>query len=187
MVPLTSLWAPILLSAVAVFIASSLIHTVLPYHRSDYGAVPSEDAVMDALRKFNIPRGDYLIPRPGGREQMRSPEFQEKHKKGPVVLMTVMSGQFAMGKRFAQWFVYLLVVSALAGAVACHTLAPGASFKHVFHIVGLVAFASYGLALWQNSIWYERSWSTTLKSNVDALIYALLIAAIFGRLWPAVA
>jgi hypothetical protein len=184
MVPMLTLWAPILLSAVVVFIASSIIHTVLPYHKSDYGAVPSEDAVMEALRKFNIPRGDYLVPRPGGREQMRSPEYQEKRKKGPVVLMTVMSGEFAMGKRFAQWFVYLLVVSALAGCIAGTTLAPGASYKAVFHTVGLVAFASYGLALWQNSIWYERSWSTTLKSNFDALIYALLTAAIFGWLWP---
>ena len=99
-------------------------------------------------------------------------------------MMTVMSGQFAMGKKFAQWFVYLLVVGALAGSVAGHTLAPGAPFEHVFHIVGLVAFAGHGLALWPISIWYERSWTTTLKSNIDALIYALLTAGIFGWLWP---
>jgi len=33
MVPLTSLWAPILLSAVIVFVASSIMHMVLPFHR----------------------------------------------------------------------------------------------------------------------------------------------------------
>jgi hypothetical protein len=187
MVPLLSLWAPILLSAVAVFIASALIHTVLTYHQSDCAPMPSEDAVMEALRKFNIPRGDYLVPRPGGREHMKSAEYQDKVKKGPVFSMTVMSGNFAMGRRFAQWFAYLLVVGVIAGLLAGHLVAPGTSFKRVFHVVGLVAFASYGLALWQTSIWYERSWSTTLKSNIDALIYAVLTGAIFGWLWPHVA
>jgi hypothetical protein len=32
------------------------------WHRSDYGKAPSEDAVMDALRKFGIAPGDYMIP-----------------------------------------------------------------------------------------------------------------------------
>ena len=126
MVSWTSLWAPILISAVACFIASSLIHMVLPYHRSDYKKVPSEDAVMEALRKFSIPPGDYHMPRPDSAQAMKSPEFQEKFKKGPVVMMTVMAGEFSMGKKFAQWFVYLLVVSAFAGCVAGHALAPGA-------------------------------------------------------------
>lgn len=184
MVSLTSLWAPILISAVIVFVASSVVHMVLPYHRSDYRKVPSEDAVMDALRKFGIPPGDYHMPRPENAAAMKSPEFQEKVKKGPVVMMTVMSGQFAMGKKFAQWFLYILVVSAVAAAVACHTMAPGAAHRHVFHVVGVVAFAAYGLALWPISIWYERSWSTTLKSNIDALIYAALTGAVFGWLWP---
>ena len=116
---------------------------------------------------------------------MRSPEYLAKFKKGPVFSMTVMSGSFAMGKRFAQWFAYLLVVGALAACLAGHLIAPGASFKRVFHAVGAVAFASYGLALWQTSIWYERSWMTTLKiENIDALIYAALTGAVFGWLWP---
>jgi hypothetical protein len=185
MVSFAHLWLPILVSAVAVFIASSLIHMFLPYHRSDYRPIPSEDAVMEALRKFNIPRGDYLAPRPGSPEHMKSAEYQEKRKKGPVFMMTVMSGEFSMGKIFGQWFLYLLVVGALAGCLAAHTLPPGAPFEHVFHIVGIVAFASYGMALWQLSIWYQRSWATTLKSNFDALIYAALTGAIFAWLWPA--
>lgn len=184
MVPLMSLWAPILLSAVVVFVASSVIHMLLPYHRSDYGKVPSEDAVMEALRKFGIPPGDYHMPRPESPEQMKSAEFKEKFNKGPVVMMTVMSGKFAMGKKFAQWFIYILVVTAFAGYLAAHTLPPGSTFKHVFHIVGPVAFASYGLALWPISIWYERSWATTFKSNIDAFIYAALTAGVFGWLWP---
>ena len=48
MVSVTALWLPILLSAVIVFVASSIIHMVLPFHRKDYRPVPSEDGVMDA-------------------------------------------------------------------------------------------------------------------------------------------
>jgi len=39
---LTALWLPILLSAVIVFVASSIMHMVLPYHRNDYGQLPDE-------------------------------------------------------------------------------------------------------------------------------------------------
>ncbi len=35
MVSLMSLWIPILVSAVIVFVLSSIIHMVLPYHRTD--------------------------------------------------------------------------------------------------------------------------------------------------------
>ena len=64
MVAIMSLWIPIVLSAVLVFIVSSIIHMLLPYHRTDFGKVPSEDEVMEALRKFNIPPGDtsFLVP-----------------------------------------------------------------------------------------------------------------------------
>ena len=61
MVSLTQLWLPILLSAVAVFVASSVIHMVLPWHTSDYPRVPNEDALMDAVRPLAIPPGEYII------------------------------------------------------------------------------------------------------------------------------
>ena len=48
MVFVVSLWVPILLSAVIVLVASSIIHMVLPYHRTDFDKVPIEDALMDA-------------------------------------------------------------------------------------------------------------------------------------------
>ena len=175
MVPLTSLWVPILLSAVIVFVASSIIHMVLPFHRKDYRKVPAEDDVMAALRPFAIPPGDYVMPLavPAGAEGL--PEFLEKMNKGPMVMMTVMpSGPPAMGPIFGLWFVYCVVVSIFAGYVAGRALGPGAPYLEVFRFVGTVAFVGYSLALWQNSIWYKRSWATTLRSNIDGLIYAML-------------
>jgi hypothetical protein len=55
MVPLPALWLPIVLSAVAVFLLSFVIHMVLPVHRGDLSKIPNEDAVLDFLRAANLP------------------------------------------------------------------------------------------------------------------------------------
>lgn len=185
MVPLTSLWLPILLSAVLVFVASSIIHMVLPYHRTDYRKVPAEGDVMDALRKFNIPPGDYHMPRPEGMAAMKSPEFLEKMNKGPVALFTIIPpGPPSMGQSLALWFIYCVVVGIFAGYIAGRAVGPGTDYLTVFRFAGTTAFACYSVGLWQNSIWYKRAWSTTVKSTIDGLVYALLTAGTFGWLWP---
>jgi hypothetical protein len=186
-VPLTALWLPILVSALFVFVASFVIHMVLPYHRGDYRKVQEESAVQDALRRFGIAPGDYMLPAPGGPQSMRSPEFIEKMTKGPVMLMTVLpSGPPGMTKNLVQWFVYCLVVGVFAAYLTGRALPPGTSYLEVFRFAGCTAFIGYALALWQNTIWYRRAWTTTFKSTVDGLIYGMLTAGVFGWLWPAV-
>ena len=185
MVSLMSLWLPILLSAVLVFVVSSLIHMLLKYHNTDFGKVPNEDQVMDALRPFGIAPGDYVIPHAGSMEAMKTPEFIEKMTKGPAAFLTVVeNGPPAMGKSLVQWFVYSLVVGVFAAYVAGHALDPGAEYLPVFRYVGTVAFTGYALALLQNSIWFKRNWTATLKSVFDGLLYALVTAGTFGWLWP---
>ncbi len=185
MTPLVSLWLPILLSAVGVFLVSSLIHMFTGWHKSDYPKVPNEDRVMDTIRPLGIPPGDYMMPRPSSQEEMRSPAFVEKFKKGPVMVFTVMpGGSMAMGKSLTMWFVYAVVVGIFAAYVAGRALPPVASSRAVFRFVGVTAFIGYTLALWQMSIWYRRAWLTTIKATVDGLIYALVTAGVFAWLWP---
>lgn len=187
MVPIMSLWLPILLSAVFVFVISAAIHMLLPYHRNDYVKVPAEDEVMDALGKVGIPPGNYMLPYAGSMEVMRSPEFVEKMKKGPVAFLIVAKcGNRGMGGSLALWFVFNVIVSIFAAYVAGRAVGPGAPFAAVFRFTGTVAFAGYSLALLHYSIWYQIKWSTTFKSMFDGLIYALATAATFGWLWPAV-
>ncbi len=185
MVSLLSLWLPILLSSVIVFVASSILHMVFSYHQNDFKSVPKEDEVMDALRPFEIPPGEYVFPHACSHKAMNDPQFKKKLEKGPLAFMTVMpNGAFSMGKNLIQWFVYCLVVGVFAGYITGHALQAGAHYLSVFRFVGSVAFVGYSLALWQSSIWYKRAWSTTLKSTFDGLIYALLTAGVFGWLWP---
>ena len=98
MVPLISLWMPIVLAAVLVFVASSLIHMVLKWHQSDYRQVPDEDKLMDAMRDLGVTPGDYVVPCPQGAAGASDPEFVEKWSKGPAASLTVWpSGPPAMG------------------------------------------------------------------------------------------
>ena len=186
MTPLYALWLPILVSAVLVYIASTIIHMALPWwHKTDYPKLPNEDKVMDALRPFAIPPGDYVMPRPANMQEMKSPEYLEKRTKGPVMIFTVLpSGPVTMAKHLVMWFIYSLVVGLFAAYIAAHALPPGATYPTVFRMVGATAFAGYALALWQMSIWWGRKWSTTIKNTIDGLLYALLTAGTFGWLWP---
>jgi len=185
MTALTALWLPILLSAVIVFIASSLIHMVLPWHKGDYPRMEKEDAFCDAVRPLAIPPGDYMVPRPATRQEFKTPEFAEKLKRGPVIVMTVLpNAGMSMGKNLVNWFIYLIVVGIFSGYIAGRALGPGADYLRVFRFAGATAFIAYAVGLWQMSIWYSRSWALTIKSTIDGLIYALLTAGTFGWLWP---
>lgn len=184
MVPLASLWMPIVVSAVIVFVASSILHMLLTYHRSDYKRLPDEENVTAALRAANAARGMYMFPFCDHKE-MKSPESQEKFKRGPVGIVTIMpSGAPNMGKYLAQWFAYCLLIALFTAYVAGSTLASGAHYLSVFRVAGTVAFMAYGLGHIADSIWKAQPWSNTIKSVIDGLIYGCLTAGTFGWLWP---
>ena len=185
MTELSSLWLPILLSAVIVVIGSSIIHMASPWHRSDYPRVPNEDRAREVLRTLAIPPGDYMIPRPSSRAELQSVEFAEKINTGPVIMLTVLpNGPMSMGRNLSLWFLYCTAVSVFAAYIAGRALTPGADYLEVFRFTGATAFIGYSVALWQMSIWYRRSWITTFKGTVDGFIYACLTAAMMGWLWP---
>lgn len=185
MVSIFSLWLPILLSSVVVFLISSILHMVFKYHNTDFKKINSEDQVLNDLRKYNIPPGDYVFPFAADNKERNTPEFKEKMKNGPIAFMTVYpSGQMSMGSSLVSWFIYSIIIGIFAAYVAGRVLSPGADYLTVFRFTGVVAFAGYSLALLQNSIWFGKSWSATIKSVIDGLIYALFTAGVFGWLWP---
>jgi hypothetical protein len=185
MVSIPALWLPIVLSAVLVFIASSIIHMFLGYHWNDFRKLPNEEKVLDALRKEGVSPGDYHFPRPPSQKEMQSPEMMEKYKQGPIGIMTVLpSGAPAMGKQLVQWFVFCLAVSVAAAYLAGRALGPGAPYLAVFRFAGTAAFLAYAGAQFVQSIWMGRAWSSTVKNAFDGLVYGLVTAGTFGWLWP---
>jgi len=182
---LAELWLPILVSAVLVFIASAVIHMAPLWHRNELPPLPDQDRIQDALRPFDLRPGEYMLPRPKVMKDCNTPEFVAKLNRGPVLMLTVLrNGPISMSMPLVQWFVFTLVASAFTAYVASATLAPDAAYLQVFRIAGTTAFLAYAAGLWQQSIWYNRPWSTTLKHSFDGLIYGLLTGGAFGWLWP---
>ncbi|MFN7957894.1 MAG: hypothetical protein U0P46_06200 [Holophagaceae bacterium] len=184
-VSLAQLWLPILLSAVCVFIASSLVHMVLKWHASDYKTLANEDEVRAAIRKETPAPGQYVMPHCADMKDMGKPEMQAKYQEGPVAMLVVMpNGSPAMGAALGKWFVYTVLVAFMAAYLAGRTLAPGTHYLQVFRVVGAVSFLAYGFGSIQMGIWMGKPWSSVAKDLADALIYGLLSAGVFGWLWP---
>lgn len=185
MVSLASLWLPILVAAVGVFIASSIIHMATPWHKHDLMKLPDEDGVMNALRAFKLPPGNYAFPKPDSMADMKSPAFMERTKAGPVAFMTVRPGwNFNMGGTLFQWFLYSLLVSLIAGYIAGVAFGPGTEYLRIMQVAGCVAFVGYAMAQMHESIWWGRRWSWTIRNMLDGLLYGLLTGGTFGWLWP---
>jgi hypothetical protein len=184
MVSLAALWLPILLSAVIVFVASAIMHMLLPYHKSDCKRLPEEEKLLATLRAAGLSRGLYMFPY-GDHKEMKSPAMQEKYKQGPVGMMTIFpSGPPAMPKYLISWFAYCLVIGFFTAYLTGHTVAAGVNYLAVFRVAGTAAFMAYGLGNLSNGIWKGQPWGMTIKEVVDGLVYGLLTAGTFGWLWP---
>jgi hypothetical protein len=183
--PFGSLWLPVVVSAVAVWLLSALLHMALKFHRADYKRLPDEEAVGAALRKDAPPPGVYVMPYSDDPGAMKDPAFQEKYRRGPVGIVTLMRNEpVSMGKHLALWFLFCLLISFTAGYVARNTLSSDTLGPQVLRIVGAVAFVGYGYGSIQDSIWRAIPWSNTVRALLDALLYALATGGVFWWLWP---
>ena len=176
-----TLWLPILVSAVVIFIAGAVIWMIMPWHKSDWSKTSDEEAVRAALR--GLSPGQYNTPHCADPADFKDPEMQQKFKDGPVSFITIVpSGLPTMGTKLALMFAYNILVAVVCAYFVSRTLTAGADYLAVFRIAGAVAFIAYGMAYVQESIWFGRPWPTTAKTFLDALIYALLTGGIFGWL-----
>jgi hypothetical protein len=183
--PFGSLWYQVIISAVVVFVGSSIMHMALKYHSADIKALPNDDAVRDALAKQNAAPGVYMTPH-CDHAKMKEPAMVERFEKGPVAVITLYpKGTPNMPKHLALWFGLAFLVSFTAAYVARHTLTPGADGMLVMRVTGTVAFAAYGVSHISDSIWKGQPWSNTVRALIDAAVYSLLTAIVFRVLWPA--
>ena len=186
MIPLVHLWLPILLSAVLVFIASSILHMVLKFwHTPDCSGFSNEDELRATMRKGISGPGLYLLPYCTP-EAMKQPEMQEKFRQGPNAFVFVLpNGMRNMGATLTQWFLFCVLVSLFCALLVMHMLAPSASFARVFHVTALAALMGYALGAIPNAIWWGHRWRSALKHIIDGVIYAIITGLTFAYLWPA--
>ena len=177
---ITALWLPILLSAVAVWVASALVWMVLPWHKGDW-LRPADEEGLRGVLKGSAP-GNYMLPYCIDPNELKNDKLRQKFIDGPLAYITVIpSGLPKMGPKLAMTFLYYLFVGVIAAYFVSRTVS-GGDYLEVFRVAGTTAFVAYGIAYIQDSIWFGRPWSLTLKTLLDALIYSLLTGGIFGWL-----
>ena len=186
MVTLTSLWLPILLGAVFVFVASSLIHMAFRWHNADYRKLPNEDDVRSVIRKASPAPGQYVVPHCLDMKQLQTPEMQQKFVEGPNALLWIRAnGRQGMGPLLGQWFALNLLVSFMVAYIAAHTLAAGVAPMQVLRVTASIGFLAYGIGSISHGIWFYKPWTAVGKDLLDALIYGFAGGAAFAWLWPA--
>ncbi len=187
MVSIPSLWLPILLSAVAVFIASSIIHMVLGYHAADYKKLPAEDDVDGRPSEVRHPARRLPGAVRRQREGDEGPGFHGE-VQGRAANHDDRHGQRRRDEHGAAVHPVVPVLHRSSASRPRTSPAarspPGAHYLAVFRFAGATAFFGYSLALWQSSIWYRKSWGTTIRLTIDGLIFGLLTGGFFGWLWP---
>src|SRR5437867_3419973 len=182
MTPLTTLWLPIVVSTVIVFVASNILWMALPFwHRRDYGKLAEEGRVLDALSAAKS--GQYILPFVNWGKL--PPAEREEMAKRPMALLLVRNpAKFSFPAALVAWIVDLLVINILIAYIPAVTLRPGTPYLEVFRIVGTAGILAYSFNSVSDSIWYGKPWPVTAKVFVDGITYGLLTAGTFGWLWP---
>ena len=181
---LISLWLPILLSAVVVWIVSAIVWTALPHHKQDFIGLPDEDGFIDFLRKSGIQRGNYVFPDFRGREAMKSEKICKVLEEGPVGHLSVWKSPVTMGGKMVGTFFVYLVVSTLIAYLGAVALPKAADFAKVFQVVGTAGILAYCFAFIPNNIWFGVYPRTIIASVIDGIVYGAITGAIFAWRWP---
>lgn len=182
---LTTLWLPILVAAVFVFVVSSVVHMVLPIHKADYKGLPGEANVLAAIRGESVQPGDYMFPFCTSMSEMGSDEMMAKFNQGPVGFITVLAnGPMAIGKSLLTWFVYTLVIGVFVAYLTNLAHVAGADSMAVFRTAGTIGVLAYATGSVPNSIWKGTPWSTTARFIFDGILYGVATGAAFAWLWP---
>lgn len=176
------LWLPVLVSAVVVFVMSALIWTVLPWHKKDYAKLGDEDAASAAM-KGSTP-GTYVLPYVADPSEFRKEPVLQRYEQGPNAFVTIVpNGAPSMGPKLGLSFLFNVLVGIICAYLLSRFLSPAAPYLEVFRLTGTTAFIAYGVAYFQESIWFGRPWSLLAKNLFDALLYGSLTGGVFGWLY----
>ena len=171
----------IVLSAVALFVASFLSWMVLQLHKQDWRKLDKEDEFMALAEKCNIPEGSYMFPLASCPAEMKTEAFQKKYDAGPRGVLTILP-KVNMGQNLGLTFAYFLVVSAGLAYLTTLAFRPGAGFSAVFPFVFIAAFMTFLASIVQHAIWFRPR---IVGHVIESVAYAAITAAIFAALWPA--
>ena len=184
MVTILSLWLPILIASVLVYVVAAVLYMATPLHSKDFAKLQGEDAVMDVLRAQEVKQGQYMFPGAESKKEWSSPEWIEKANRGPVGLLFIHALGTSMSKQLTFQGIFVLAISIMAGYMGSASLPPGAEYLEVFQVVGTAAFLAHSAGPFTDAIWYGFSWKMAWVRALEGLLFGVLTAGVFGWLWP---
>jgi hypothetical protein len=179
---LASLWLPILLSGVALFIASWAAWMLLPHHKTEWVGLPNEGAIMSQIKGDNLPPGQYCFPYAADAADWKSDAYKQKMKTGPHGTLTLWKDAPNMTMNMICTVAFFLIANFVIAYLAGTVLKPGTDPWFVFRFVGTAGVLTYGTANILNGIWFGRK---MVADIADGIVYGLITGAIFAALWPA--
>lgn len=187
----TELWLPILVSAVAVWVAGAVIWMALPHHKKDMAELPNPKEVIEQIRAMGLPPGNYAFPGGGcGKEAMKDPEVQRCWKEGPLGILSLWKTPPKMGPSMIGTFCVNLAVSITIGYLAWVALGsavveggPRLTFLSVFQVTGTAGILAYGFSHIPSALWFGASKRAIAMNIIDGVVYGLITGAIFAWLW----
>ena len=181
---LIPLWLPILHSATAIWIISSIVGMALPHHKQDFIDLPDEDSFMDYIRRSGIKPGNYVFPDFRDREAMKSQKVEKALKEGPVGHLSVWQPPVTMGDKLVATFIVYLVVSILIAYLTRVALPGPADFAKVFQVAATAGILAYSFSFIPNALWFGSYTRTIVASFIDGIAYGCITGALFAWRWP---
>jgi len=178
-------WIPIVVSTVAVFIASSIAWMVLPHHRADIKSLPDEATFVRQLSGLGIPPGLYMFPGCGSPEEMKTEDYHTRFAAGPWGTLTVLGSKPNFARNL--FFVFLLyaVVSVFVAYITAQARPDGAASASVFQVAGATAILGYCAGQVPGAVFLSKPCRFFCTDMIDGVVYGLITGVIFAWLWPA--
>lgn len=172
MTPLTSLWLPILVATLGVFLWNTVAWTRLPHHRDDFKVPPDGVDPEKLLDTNGLAAGQYVL---------ESPQRGDR----PRAVLVVAAGPTPMGRNLLFSALLYGLVSVLVAYVTAVGMPAGAPAMKVLQLSGTAGVMAYSLGLLPNAIWFGRPVRPVVMDVLDGVVAGLLTGVIFALLWPA--
>ena len=183
-VSLGELWLPVLIAAVAVFVASSVVWMVLPYHKADIRFMDNEEGFKEAIKPLDLAPGLYMYPNCADAKDMKSESYKERFEAGPWGVITVYPGKPNFGANLLKTFVMYLIISVFVAYMVSLAAPAGAEYMRVFRIAATAGIMAHCLGGIVNDIFLGKPTRFVVTSLLDGVIYALVTAGVFAAMWP---
>ena len=182
---MTAILLPVFVTAIVLFIASSIAWTVSPHHRQDWVGHPTEKEFLEQLAASEVPRGQYIFPFITPTE-MKDPERMATYEKGPHGTLNVWGSKPSMPRNLALTFLTFLVACFFIGYLTYSAVGTGetADFSKVFQIAGTAGLCTWCFSFIPNGIWFGKTLRSTVMDIADGFVYGILTGLSFGIMWP---